>query len=61
MALEKETRFRVFVDCDVEVPESDISIILAKLGKHLKTAPYVKRVNGVNVQSYEAIKESRDL
>lgn len=59
MSLEKEKRFRIVVDCDVEVEDGDMSVVLAKLGRHLKDAKYVTRVNTVDVQSYEAINEFR--
>lgn len=59
MPLKKESKFRVIVDCNVEIEEADIAIVSAKLGKHLKDAPYVTRVNTLEVQSYEAIEEYR--
>lgn len=55
-----ETNFRIVVECDVEVPDGDMPIVLAKVGKHLKTAPYVKRINHVGVTSHAVLKQQEE-
>ena len=59
MTLQKESKFKVVVDCDVEVENVDMSTVLAKVGKHLKDIPYVTRINMVEIVSYDTINENR--
>jgi hypothetical protein len=60
MPIARESNFRVIVECEVEVPDGDMPMVLAKVGKHLKTAPYVTRINHVGVTSH-AVLEKREL